>query len=93
MGAAFIPNNASAAAAAAPLPSPAAASTAAGAWAVGGFAEFVAVLDLYDIIRRTTCSGDFLALGGPGFGERITPAMNVLPPRCAPAPAARHKKH
>jgi len=46
------------------------------------------VLGLYDILRRTTCSGDFLGLGGPGFDEPIRPNQNVLPPRC-PAPPAR----
>jgi len=43
------------------------------------------VLGLYDILRRTTCSGDFLGLGGPGFSEPIRPNQNVLPPpNCRP---------
>ena len=42
-------------------------------------------LGLYDIVRRTTCSGDFLGLGGPGFNEPIRPNQNVLPPpNCQP---------
>src|SRR5690349_4086618 len=41
----------------------------AGAAATTGFLGFVAVLAGYDLLRRTTCSGDFLGLGGPGFGE------------------------
>jgi hypothetical protein len=37
----------------------------------------------YDLIRRTTCSGDFLGLGGPGFTTPITPASgNVMIPQC-----------
>ncbi len=66
-------------------------SSAAGAGAVGGFLIVVATLDLYDLIRRTTCSGDFLALGGPGFTSPITPGMNVLPPQCVPV--VKHHKH
>jgi len=38
------------------------------------------VLVLYDIVRRTTCSGDFLGLGGPGFSEPIRINQSVLPP-------------
>jgi len=89
--AAVAPNAASAAA---PVPVIVGGSSTAGAAAAGGFLGFVAFLDLYDIIRRTTCSGDFLALGGPGFGENITPAMNVLPPQCVPVlKHHRHRKH
>jgi hypothetical protein len=37
----------------------------------------------YDLLRRTTCSGDFLGLGGPGFTTPITPASgNVMIPQC-----------
>src|SRR5215475_14559481 len=56
-------------------------SGAAGAAAVGGFLGFVAVLAGYDLLRRTTCSGDFLGLGGPGFGEKM-PNGNVMIPQC-----------
>ena len=93
--AAVVPNTASSA-----MPVPvvhpvtAGTSSAAGAAAVGGFIGFVALLDIYDIVRRTSCSGDFLGLGGPGFSEPVTPLMNVLPPMCQTAPKARHhKKH
>lgn len=34
-------------------------SSTAGAAAVGGFLGVVAALDVYDFVRRTTCSGDF----------------------------------
>jgi hypothetical protein len=56
-------------------------SSAAGAAATGGFLGFVAVLAGYDFIRRTTCSGDFLHLGGPGFTEPL-PNGNVMIPQC-----------
>lgn len=52
-----------------------------GAWYAGGIIITAAVLVTYDIVRRTTCSGDFLNLGGPGFTTRIGPNDNVLPPR------------
>jgi hypothetical protein len=69
-------------------------SGAAGAAATGGFIGFVGLLVTYDIIRRTTCSGDFLNLGGPGFTSPITPAMSILsPPICGHVPKARHRKH
>jgi hypothetical protein len=69
-------------------------SAAAGSAAVGGFIGFVALLDIYDIIRRTSCSGDFLSMGGPGFDQPVTPLMNVLPPMCQAAPKVRKsKKH
>lgn len=64
-----------------------------GAAVIGGFLGFVAALDLYDIIRRTTCSGDFLHLGGPGFTAPITPDMNVLPVMCVPVPIDRDRQH
>jgi hypothetical protein len=57
-------------------------SSGAGAAAAGGFIGFVGFLAIYDLIRRTTCSGDFLGMGGPGFTEPIRPGMNVLPPQC-----------
>ena len=56
-------------------------SSAAGVAATGGFIGVVAVLAGYDLIRRTTCSGDFLHLGGPGFAEPM-PNGNVMIPRC-----------
>jgi hypothetical protein len=56
-------------------------SGAGGAAATGGFIAFVAALVTYDLIRRTTCSGDFLYLGGPGFTEKM-PTGNVMIPQC-----------
>jgi hypothetical protein len=56
-------------------------SGAAGAAAAGGFLGFVAVLAGYDLLRRTTCIGDPLGLGGPGFGEKM-PNGNVMTPQC-----------
>ena len=56
------------------------------AWFAGGFIGFVGLLNLYDIFRRTSCSGDFLGFGGPGFTSPITPAMSIIsPPKCAKA--------
>lgn len=50
---------------------------------IGIFAGIVAALTSYDLIRRNTCSGDFLKLGGPGFSEPIKPTQNVrIPPKC-----------
>jgi hypothetical protein len=50
---------------------------------VGGFISLVGFLVVYDLIRRTTCSGDFLGFGGPGFDSPITAGQNILaPPRC-----------
>ena len=67
-------------------------SSAAGAAATGGFLGFVALLDGYDLIRRTTCSGDFLGLGGPGFTEPM-PNGNVMIPQCPLLHKGKHKKH
>jgi hypothetical protein len=52
-----------------------------GVWAFLGVVGFIVA---YDIVRRTTCSGDFLRLGGPGFNQPIGAGANVLAPRkCA----------
>ena len=72
-----------------PVPHVGGGSAGAGAAITGGFLGFVGLLVSYDLIRRTTCSGDFLQLGGPGFTQPITPAMTVLPPRCAPVPVSK----
>lgn len=58
-----------------------------GAGVVIGLAAFLVT---YDLIRRTTCTGDVLGLGGPGFNQPIAAAMNALPPpKCgANAPPA-----
>lgn len=58
-------------------------------WAAGSIIGVASVLVTYDLIRRHTCSGDFLNLGGPGFTSRIGPSDNVMPPRrCAPSARA-----
>ncbi|QCK86109.1 hypothetical protein E8L99_10275 [Phreatobacter aquaticus] len=57
------------------------ASNAAGLWGTGSIVGIASFLVVYDLIRRTSCSGDVLKLGGPGFGQPITPSMNVLVPR------------
>ena len=56
-------------------------SSAAGVAATGGFLGVVAVLVGYDLLRRTTCSGDFLGLGGPGFTKKM-PNGDVMTPQC-----------
>ena len=58
---------------------PASASSTAGAWAAGGIIGVAAFLASYDLIRRTTCSGDFLALGGPGFTEPMSNGNVMIP--------------
>src|SRR5262245_35203963 len=60
-------------------------SGAAGAAATGGFIGVVAAIVGYDLLRRTTCIGDPLGLGWPGFTTPITPASgNVMIPQCPP---------
>jgi hypothetical protein len=54
----------------------------AGGGAAGGIIGVAAFLVTYDLIRRTTCSGDFLYLGGPGFTTPINAGTgNVMIPR------------
>jgi hypothetical protein len=53
-----------------------------GAWIAGGVIGVAAFLGLYDFGRRTTCVGDPLLLGGPGFSEPMPGAGNVMPPQC-----------
>ncbi len=84
---AVAPNTASAAPVAHPAVFAASSSTA-GAWAAGGIIGVAAFLVSYDLIRRTTCSGDFISLGGPGFTEPL-PNGNVMIPQC---PKGKHKK-
>src|SRR5262245_51704067 len=56
-------------------------SGAAGASGVTGFIGFVAALVTYDLLRRTTCIGDPLRLGGPGFDSPVLPQHgNVMIP-------------
>jgi len=54
--------------------------SAAGQAGASGVVGLAALLGLYDLLRRTTCSGDFLNLGGPGFTTPIRPTDNVLRP-------------
>ena len=54
---------------------------AGGAGAAGGIIGVAALLSAYDLIRRTTCSGDFLHFGGPGFTEPMA-VGNVMIPQC-----------
>jgi hypothetical protein len=66
-----------------PVPCPAGGtSSAAGATATGVFIGVVTFLATYDFVRRMTCMGDPLSLGGPGFGEPMPAAGNILPPQC-----------
>src|SRR5262245_47440308 len=56
-----------------------------GAGGAGGIIGVVGFLVIYDLIRRTTCSGDFLHLGGPGFTSPIKVTDTILtPPKCLP---------
>jgi hypothetical protein len=68
---------------------PASGGTGFGAWVAGGIVGVAAFLGLYDVGRRTTCSGDFLRLGGPGFTETLG-VGNVMIPQC-PVKRAKHK--
>jgi hypothetical protein len=90
--AAIVPNNVSAMLA--PPPPPvvgAGTSSAVGVAVATGFIGFVGSLVAYDIIRRTTCSGDFLNLGGPGFTSPITSTMSIItPPICSAASTNRN---
>ena len=67
----------------------------AGAGAAGGVIGVAAFFVVYDLIRRTSCSGDFLGLGGPGFSTPITVENVITPPKCGPIPRKRHprKRH
>jgi hypothetical protein len=71
-----------------PIP---AAGGGAGAGATGGFIGFVGLLVSYDLIRRLSCSGDFLHLGGPGFSRPIAVGSNVMIPQCDPSVLLKHK--
>ena len=54
-----------------------------GAGGAGGVIGVAAFFVIYDLIRRTTCSGDFLRLGGPGFTTKIKAGDTILtPPVC-----------
>lgn len=47
------------------------------------FGGWVALLVGYDILRRNSCSGDFLHFGGPGFNEPLN-GQNTRPPPVCP---------
>lgn len=48
------------------------------------------LLVFYDMQRRSSCIGDPLGLGGPGFSEPIRPGQNVRPPPdCSAQPRRR----
>ena len=49
-----------------------------------GIIGIAGALVFYDIIRRTTCSGDFLGFGGPGFSAPMKVGDNAMPPRKCP---------
>ena len=56
-----------------------------GAGGAGGIIGVAAFFVIYDLIRRTTCSGDFLYMGGPGFTTKIKASDTILtPPQCIP---------
>lgn len=64
-----------------------AASRTGSAWPAVSVIGVASALVTYDLIRRLTCTGDFLRLGGPGFGDPIGPNTSVIPPRaCPPRP-------
>ena len=62
-----------------------------GPWVAGGIIGVAAFLGIYDVTRRTTCSGDGLHLGGPGFTEPLG-VGNVMTPQCAAAHKVKHHK-
>jgi hypothetical protein len=61
-----------------PCPVTGGTSVVAGAAAAGVFIGFVAVLAIYDFIRRMTCIGDSWRLGGPGFSEKMRAVSRTL---------------
>ena len=63
----------------------------AGAGGAGGIIGVAAFFVAYDLIRRTTCSGDFLHMGGPGFSTPIRAGDSILTPnKCYPLHKKRH---
>jgi hypothetical protein len=46
--------------------------------AAGRFIGFVAALYINDFIRRTTCSGNFIGLGGLGGPGIVTPQCSIV---------------
>ena len=75
----------------APVAPASSSSAGLGAWVAGGIIGVAAFLGIYDVTRRTTCSGDVLKLGGPGFTEQLG-VGNVMIPQCAVAhKVTRHR--
>jgi len=72
-----------------PPPVPVVSGGGSGAGAAGGVIGVAAFFVFYDLIRRTSCSGDFLGLGGPGFDTPVTVENVITPPKCGPI---RHKR-
>ena len=62
-----------------------------GAGGAGGIIGVAAFFVVYDLIRRTTCSGDFLQLGGPGFSTKLKIGDSVLTPPVCRVPLKHHK--
>ena len=71
-------------------PAPIISGGGSGAGAAGGVIGVAAFFVIYDLIRRTSCSGDFLGLGGPGFSTPITVENVITPPKCGPILRKRH---
>jgi len=66
-------------------PQVAVASGGSGAGAAGGVIGLAGFLVLYDLIRRTSCSGDFFGLGDRGFSTPMLIGQNILTPaKCGP---------
>jgi hypothetical protein len=81
--------------AAAPVPTPPILPPGGGGGGGGGAGGIIGVAAFfvaYDLIRRTTCSGDFLHLGGPGFTTRIKVGDSILAPPKYCIPHKRHRK-
>jgi hypothetical protein len=68
----------------APVAPASSSSAGLGAWVAGGIIGVAAFLGIYDVTRRTTCSGDVFRLGGPGFTEPLG-VGNVMVPQCSAA--------
>ena len=90
MTTALIPTQSFALVLAPPTPVIIGGSGGSGAGAAGGVIGVAAFFVFYDLVRRTSCSGDFLGLGGPGFDTPVTVENVITPLKCGPI---RHKRH
>lgn len=52
-------------------------------WSTVGIIGVAGALVGYDLIRRFSCTGDFLKLGGPGFDGPVGNNAVMPPRRCA----------